>query len=129
MQNFIDQLLGQHLLSVWSAGLIWCIIGISLVKAYFFDRKKNNKLKFYLNDNAQDVILGIIICLILLRLGDYAFNVAEHLGYTLGDTTDFVAWMIPISCIVQYKLHKRRKPISNKIANQMHFHNENEKAQ
>lgn len=121
---------GKHALEIWGAGLFWSVLAIMLFKLLQMVlstefKFKNFKLKYWINDNILDLIGGIVISAIILRLGDYAFHVAEKGGYVLGETTDFVAWMIPISFLLQYWLHKKRLSISKQKEIEMHIHNDN----
>ena len=110
MDEFLRQLLGDNNGAIWLAGMIWSLIGVLLIKVYFYDRNTGKfNFKFWLNDNGRDVLLGIIISAIALRLGDYSLEfLRDKFGYNLGETSDFVGAMILISAFVQYKLHKKR---------------------
>ncbi|GAB4160803.1 MAG: hypothetical protein Tsb0033_17230 [Winogradskyella sp.] len=127
--EFINQLLGEHALEVWAAGLLWSLGGIFAVKIYYFPSETKfswQNFKFWLNDNLIDVIKGILWALVILRLGDYILYLAEEkLQWTIPPTTDFVVVMIVISGFIQYKLHQNRKPISKNVQEDMHIHNEN----
>ncbi len=124
----MEQLFGQHALSVWAAGIIWTLVGIALVKTYYYDRDVQFNLKYYLNDNVRDILLGTIIGLIVLRLGDYAVHfIQERVGFDVPQTKDFVGLMIIISAAIQVKLHKERNPVSKKIEAKMIISNEEEK--
>jgi len=112
MEKFLEQLLGQHGWEIWIAGLIWSLLGIALIKIYFYDKTVRFSLKFWLNDNFRDVLLGIVANLILLRLGDYGIQLlTERFGYDIGTTSDFVGLMIVVSAFIQYKLHKNREKL------------------
>lgn len=129
MENFLHLLIGQHALDVWGAGLIWSIIGMIAVKLRFLPNDLTwNSFKFFywLNDNAIDFIKGIWWSLVALRLGDILIHLIEkYTEFVLPETTDFVIIMILVSGLIQYKLHKNRKPISEKVAQEMHIHNKN----
>lgn len=123
--ELLHQLLGEHAIEIWVAGMFWSLLGIIAVKLWFLNSKVKFSLKFWLNDNLIDVIKGMFWALVILRLGDYILHLAEDkLKWTIPETTDFVIYMIVISGFIQYKLHKNRKPISKTVAEQMHVHNE-----
>jgi|TARA_Y100000310_G_C20704425_1_gene834131 hypothetical protein len=124
--ELIHQLLGTYAIEVWIAGMFWSLLGILAVKLYYVPSNVKFNLKFWLNDNLVDVLKGLFWALVILRLGDYVLHLAEDkLNWTIPETTDFVIVMIVISGFIQYKLHQNRKPISKKVQQQMHVHNEN----
>lgn len=123
MEQFVDQLLGQHTFAIWAAGIIWALMGIVAFKLFVVVKKsystpgffKSWSWKVWFNENVLDIVFGILLALIVLRLGDYAFTVANKLGYEWGQTEDFVAWMIAISAFIQWQLHKKRPKISSNV--------------
>ena len=123
MEQFVDQLLGQNTFAIWAAGIIWALMGIFAFKLFVVVKKsystpdffKSWSWKVWLNENVLDIVFGIVLALIILRLGDYAFTIANKLGYEWGQTEDFVAWMIAISAFIQWQLHKRRPVISKSV--------------
>lgn len=124
--TFLQQLLGQHTLAIWGAGIIWSILGIALVKVWAIPRGVKLKPLFWLNDNIRDIILGLLSSLVLMRLGDWGIHlIKQNFWENMPETTDIVAIMIVISGALQYWLHKKRKPISKSIKEEMHIHNEN----
>lgn len=121
MEEFINQLLGENTVHIWSAGIIWALMGILIVKTYYLLRKSWATPNFwlskfslitYMKNNGLDIIFGIIAGLVILRLGDYAFTILGKFGYDMGQTDDFVAAMIPVSGFVQVWLHKKRPKLS-----------------
>lgn len=125
--KIFDELLGAHAIEVWIAGMFWALLGIIAVKLYYAPSKGFN-IKYWLNDNLIDVLKGFLWALVILRLGDYVLKlIATKLDFTIPETTDFVIVMIVISGFIQYKLHKKRKPISKKIETKMKVHNNNYK--
>lgn len=114
------QLQGGNTIEIWFAGLIWTIIGISLVKLYYYKKNYKFNLKYWLNDNIKDVALGLLISLVLLRMGNFGLRIFEKVfSYKLGEVKDFVAFMLFASIFIQYQLHKRRKPISKEVETEM----------
>lgn len=120
MEEFLKQLLGENTIHIWSAGMIWAFIGIVIVKLWYIRSKFVETKNFttekwswgkYFRHNIIDILMGIILGMIILRLGDYAFGLVEKFGYDLGKTEDFVAFMIPISGYAQVWLHKKRPKI------------------
>lgn len=124
--KLLHELLGEHTVEIWLAGVFWSIMGIAFIKVYFYNRKNKFSLKCWLNDNLRDVILGLIASLLILRLGDYVIHfLRDRFNFTIPETTDFVVYMIIISGSIQVYLHKKRKPLSKNVENEMHVHNEN----
>lgn len=114
--ELINEILGKHPLEIWGAGLIWSLIGIIAVKLYYLsDKIESFSLTFWLKDNGIEIIKGIIWAMVIIRLGDVAIDLLkDKFKYDLPETTDFVALMILISGFIQYKLHKKRKPLIKK---------------
>jgi hypothetical protein len=124
--ELLHQLLGEHAIEVWIAGLFWSLLGIIAVKLWFLNSKVKFSLKFWLNDNIIDVTKGFVWAIVILRLGDYVIHLLkDKFEFSIPETTDFVIYMIVISGAIQIKLHKNRKSISKKISQEMHVHNEN----
>lgn len=119
----MEKFLGQHAIEIWLSGIYWALLSIILVKVYYYNAANKFNLKYWFNDNIKDVILGFGATLLVLRLGDYAFHIAEQFGFNVGEVNDFVAFIIPVSIYIQYKLHNSRKPISKRIESEMHIHN------
>lgn len=125
-----EELFGEHGLEIWIAGIFWVILSLLLYK--LFELIKSNKVtmatfkfRYWINANLFVCMFGIIASLLILRLGDYAFHIANKFGYEFGETKDFVAWMIPITWFVQWKLEKLKKPVINKtVKENMCIHNE-----
>lgn len=124
--NLLNELLGQNTVSVWIAGVFWVLVSLFAYKV--FEIVKSNKvtystfkIKYWLNANIFVVIFGFVLSLITLRLGDYAFSIAEKFGYEFGETKDFVAWMIPLTWVIQFFLEKYKKPaVSKDLKKEMH---------
>lgn len=122
--NILNELLGENALEIWIAGIFWAFFGIISVKLWFLNSEVKFNLKYWLNDNILDIVKGLIWALVILRLGDIVIQILKNkFGYDLPETTDFVAAMILISGFIQYRLHKKRKPISKKVADEMEKNN------
>lgn len=127
-----NNFLGEHTeLDLWLSGFFW--VGIALILYKIFEIIKSDKVTFnsfkwrlWLNANFFSVLFGMIASLLILRIGDYVFHIAEKFGYPFIETTDFVAWMIPVTWFIQWKLEKYQKPaISINLKEEMHVHNQN----
>lgn len=119
----MEHFLGQHAIEIWLSGMYWALFSILLVKVYYYNPAHKFQLKYWLNDNLKDVLLGFGLSLLVMRLGDYAFHIASEFGFNVGEVTDFVAFIIPVSIYIQYKLHKNRKPLNKYLEYEMHQHN------
>lgn len=114
--NLLKEILGSISIEIWIAAMvIW--IPLALLSYKLLELIKSNKvtpntfkIKYWVNANLFVILFGYILSLIILRLGDYAFFIANKLGYELGKTEDFVAWLIPLTWFIQWQLEKYRKP-------------------
>ena len=113
--NIKNAILGGHGWQVWLAALVWTLVGIIIVKVFYYNRKVKFNLKYWINDNIKDVALGFLFCLIMLRLGDGAIHILEErFQYDVPfDTDDFVGVLLILSIFLQNRLHKKRTPIIN----------------
>jgi len=59
---------------LWGSAIGWTLIGIAFVKAYVYNRKNEFKLGYWLSDNLQDVIVGVLLTLISVKLGEVIFQ-------------------------------------------------------
>ena len=123
-----NSLFGEHAFEVWKAGIIWSLIAILFVKMFYLVRAKDKikfNLKFWFNDNILDIIFGLFASLVILRLGDYVIELLRNkFSFEIPETTDFVVYMIVISGAIQVYLHKKRKPVSKAVEEQMHKEND-----
>lgn len=119
-----EAIFGEHGLQVWIAAMLWTMVGIAIVKTYYYNRANKFNLRFWLNDNLKDVLLGFLSCLVGLRLADQLIHLLAENGISLPiDTDDFVIVMLVVSIYIQNRLHKNRNPISKNVENEMHVHN------
>ena len=127
----MNELLGTLSIQTWiSAMLVW--IPLALFTYKLFEIVKSNrvtlsnfKIDYWFNANIFVIIFGYSLSLIILRLGDYAFDIASKFNYELGTTDDFIAWIIPLTWFIQWRLEKFKKPVvSIGLKKEMHVHNE-----
>jgi hypothetical protein len=125
MIKILQEIGGDHTIEVWVAALFWSLIGIIGIKLWAYKKRNKFNFKFWLNDNVRDIIFGIILSMVILRLGDYLiYIINNNTSFKIPETEDFIAMMIVISAYVQYKLHKSRTPISKRIQSEMNDYNE-----
>ena len=101
-------------LSEWVKGIGWAFLGIIIVKIYLIP-PGDFKIWKWINENLRDVILGLLIAIALLRIGDAGIEfLADKLSFEIPEGIDIHAVMILVSGYIQKKLHenhKVRKPI------------------
>ena len=122
---------------IWVKTILWTaflLIVFKFSKAPKFN--KGFKWKHFVNDNSYDLVLNICISIILLRTGDKfihwlygVFNKTLLNSFTFkldADSTDVVMTISLITLPISYVIHKFwRKPISKKVEQEMHVHNDN----
>lgn len=60
---------------LWANAIGWTLIGIAFVKAYVYKRGKKFDFWYWISDNLQDVITGILLTLISVKLGEVIFQI------------------------------------------------------
>lgn len=114
---------GNQDLSVWLAGLIWSFVGIVGVKVWFLQNGfslKTFSFKYWLNDNLVDILKGLVVSIVMLRLEDYGLSLLrDKFQINVPDSADFVMILLVLSAIVQIRLHKKRTPLSKSLKEQM----------
>jgi hypothetical protein len=124
MIKILQEIGGDHTIEVWIAAFFWSLIGIIGIKLWAYKKRNKFNFKFWINDNSRDILLGILLSMVILRLGDYLiYIINNNTSFKIPETEDFIAMMIVISAYVQYKLHKSRLPISNRIKDEMNEYN------
>lgn len=135
MEEAIETIFGHHSLSTWIGVIIWSCLILFTYKIFNApSRKQGFTWKYFFNDNTRDFMLNMLISFLILRLGDTQihklFNwikgkFSEDIPLD-GEGMDIVILVSLLSVPVSvYLHHKWRKPISKKIEEEMHVHNEN----
>lgn len=124
--SLLNELLGTISVHTWiSACIVWIPMALVTYKLLEIVKSKKVtlstfKIKYWLNANFFVVLFGYVLSLIILRLGDYAFYLAGKFNYELGQTEDFVAWLIPLTWFIQWRLEAYKKPaISSEVKDEM----------
>jgi len=102
---------------LWSGAIGWTLVGILFVKMIIYPYKKKFKLGIWLGENTVDVIRGVLLTLITVKLGDIVVQILSLTGLNIGGVTDLIkdAGLDPvqlslvIAMVFQFRLHKRRK--------------------
>lgn len=122
---------GHYNWATYFSGMFWSLVGAMFVKGWFFptDSVKGlswgRRMVFWLNDNSKNVGMVVLWSLVILRAGDEAAHIFEKLlTFELPEIADSVVMTMVISGVTQYFRHKKRKPISEKVQQEMHEHNE-----
>jgi len=130
----MEEVFGHHGVWTWIGVLI---VGFFIHLAYKLHLAPNKKGGFkwwyFWNDNSLDFIKNTILSFVILRLGDGAIHslfgfIKEQVPkFPLdGEGMDLVVSVSVLSTALSVILHKFvRKPISKKVAKEMHEHNEN----
>jgi len=59
--ELLHEILGEHNIEVWIAGMFWSLLGIIAVKLYFLNSKVDFNMRYWLNDNGIDVVKGLLV--------------------------------------------------------------------
>ena len=115
---------GNQNISVWLAGLIWSFVGIIGVKIWFLQNGfslKTFSFKYWVNDNLVDILKGLVVIIVMLRLEDYGLSLLrDKFQINVPDSADFVMVLLVLSALVQVRLHKKRTPLSKPLQNEMY---------
>lgn len=129
--------LGHYDLNTWLSTIFYTAFILLVFKFSKAPKFKNGfTWKFFFNDNAYDLILNACITVLILRTGDGLIHfLYETVNNKLlskfeivlnPDGMDVVMAISFMTTIISYVIHKYwRKPISKKVAEKMHIHNEN----
>lgn len=102
---------------LWGHAIGWTIIGVTFIKLLVYPRKEKFRFWFWIKDNGRDVILGVLLTLITVKLGAILFDVLEAIGISFGPVQqviqeaglDPVQVSLVIAMMFQWWLFKRRK--------------------
>jgi len=105
-----NAIIGPHTWDIWAGALIWCLVGIALVKVYYYKPGTKFSFKVWLRENWKDVAVGFVLTMLLVRLGDpvidlAAAQVSEWINVDISQM-DTVASVTVIAMAVQWFLHK-----------------------
>lgn len=107
-------------LALWTQAIGWTLIGIAFVKLLQLNKsvilEKTFSWSYYFKNNILDILRGIVLTLITVKLGEVAFSLLGVLGVDVSGITDVIteAGMDPIqislvvAIIFQWWLYKRR---------------------
>lgn len=130
----MEEIFGHHSIWVWLGIALWGFAIQLRYKLFFAPSKKDGfKWSYFWNDNTLDFITNLILSFIILRLGDNSIHnlfvwIKEQIpAFPLdGEGMDIVISVSVLSVVISAILHKIfRKPISKKVKQEMHVHNEN----
>lgn len=102
----------------WIGAIIWTIIGIAFFKACIFPHGHTKfSISRWLNENLADVIRGLLLTLVVMKIGDVIFQLLSFTGIdltSLGDSIkeaglDPVQFSLVVAIGFQYILYKRSK--------------------
>lgn len=104
---------------LWSQAIGWTLIGITFVKLLVLDKslilKKEFDIWFYIKDNILDVLRGITLTLVTIKLGEVVIQLLGIFGIDFGGIADTIktAGLDPVqislvvAIIFQWWLYKR----------------------
>lgn len=105
-------------LQLWLGAIGWTLVGILFVKALIYPFKKKFNFNTWLQENTLDVIRGVLLTLITVKLGDITIQLlTKYVGLDFSGITegikdaglDPVQISLVIAIIFQLWLYKRRK--------------------
>lgn len=102
---------------LWGSAIGWTIIGVTFIKLLVYPRSEKFKPWYWLKDNGRDVLLGILLTLITVKLGAIIFDMLAAVGVGFGPVTEVIeeAGLDPvqsalvIAMLFQWWLWKRRE--------------------
>lgn len=102
----------------WISAIGWSLIGILFQKSWIFPHGTTSfSLTRWINENLIDVIRGLLLTLVVVKLGDIVFQVLFFVGIDLRGISEAIKEVgvdpIQLSLIVaiaaQYLLYKRKQ--------------------
>ena len=102
---------------LWSQAIFWTVIGIALVKAIFYPYGAVKFWSWIKGRPILDVIRGILITLVVVKLGDVVIDIAKALGLDMSAMDKVfekighkpVELSLVVAMFVQYKIYMWRK--------------------
>lgn len=102
---------------LWGHSLGWALIGIAFVKCVVYPRQQKFKLGFWIRDNGLDVLTGLLLTLITIKLGDIIIDILSLVGIDLSGIKDAmneaqmdpVQFSLVIAILFQSWIWKRKK--------------------
>jgi len=112
-----DVLTIKETLTLWGSAIGWTLVGIAFFKAWQYDKAVTFKPWYWMRNNILDVIRGILLTMVVLKLGDITVELLKYLGVDFTNVnvafselgTDPVQLSLLISIIAQYYIYKRSK--------------------
>lgn len=108
---------------LWAGAIGWTLVGILFVKSLVYPFKKKFSLKIWIEENLLDVIRGVLLTLITVKLGDIVIQLlTKYLGLDFSGINEAItsAGLDPvqisllIAIVFQMWLYKRRLKIDIK---------------
>lgn len=104
-------------LALWGSAIGWTLVGILFVKVWQYDKKVKFDPMFWIKDNTLDILRGIFLTLIVLKLGDITVEVLKYMGVDFTSVNnvfnevgaDPVQLSLVIAILAQYYLYKRKE--------------------
>ena len=108
----------EDLWSLWGNAIGWTLIGITFVKLLKYPYGREFSLKIWFNENIIDVLIGIFLTLIVVKLGEgllvivaMAFPQLKEITETLQKVNlDPIQLSLVIAIIVQWKYVEKWRP-------------------
>ena len=108
----------KETLALWGSAMGWTLVGIAFFKAWQYDKTVTFKPLYWVKNNILDVIRGVLLTMVVLKLGDITVELLKYLGIDFTNVnvafaelgTDPVQLSLVISIIAQYYIYKRSKP-------------------
>ncbi len=103
---------------LWGSAIGWTLIGIALVKCIKYPYGVAFSLRTWINENIIDVMIGILITLIVVKLGDGLFSIIATFFPQVKEITetlhkvdlDPIQLALVIAMVVQFKYVEKWRP-------------------
>lgn len=99
----------------YAFALWWTLLGIIFIKLLIYPRKVKFNGKVWIEENTQDVLIGLVACLIIMQLGAIVLNLVTVVtGFDMSgiQTTleklnlNPIKLSLVLSMVIQWKLYK-----------------------
>jgi hypothetical protein len=123
METVAEQVI-ENTWKLWGNAIGWAMIGILFVKAMAYKRKTKFSISFWIGDNIVDVVRGLFLTLITVKLGDIIIDILKVGGLDLSwvkeamnsTNMDPIQFSLVIAILFQYWLLRRREAKPDTIA-------------
>lgn len=112
---------------LWGHSIGWTLIGIALVKAFIYPYGEVKFSQWVTGKPLLDLIRGVLITLVVVKLGDVVIDIARALGLDVSAVNSIfekighkpVELSLVVSMFVQYRIYmwRKKKTPGNQVYN------------